>query len=253
MTDGRDTLPDDADIHHMCQFCGISNGKVSHLSGEHCDRLQDLCALRSLTAELKQEADELIQKSSIKAQKTCALNALARLNKEHHKDQEKLASRVDTECVLLAEESMLLRQEKEALAQLRQRRERLIAEREMTETIIDTLSFNLNKMVEPILCHRWRMAERLFRTIPIDAEFPGDFCVSVVPTRSYTIYTFHLIPKLMIVSGSKRDPQRSLSLSGSSQILGLPILNSGKYDGVPYELLAAALAHTGVTYSLDTL
>ena len=51
-------------------------------------------------------------------------------------------------------------------------------------------------------------------------------------------------------SGSKRDPQRSLSLTGSSQILGLPILNSGKYDGVPYELLAAALAHTGLTYSL---
>ena len=177
--DGREFLtgfPDDVDIHHMCQFCGTSNGKVSHLSGEQCDRLQDLCALRSLTAELKQEADELIQKSSIQAQKTCALNALARFHKERYKDQEKLASRVDTECVLLAEESMFLRQEKEALIQLRQRRKRLIVEREMTETIIDALSFNLNKLVEPILIHRWRLAERLFRMIPIDAEFPGDVC-----------------------------------------------------------------------------
>ena len=174
-------------MNHMCQFCGTSNGKVSHLSGEHCDRLQDFCALRSLTAELQEEANALIQKTSQKAQKTCTENSLARFHKERAKDQEKIASRVDTECVLLAEESLFLRQEKEVLTQLRQRREQLIAEREMAETIIDTMSFNLNQFVEPILMHRWRMAERLFRMIPIKAEFPGMMVVSACQDIPFSI------------------------------------------------------------------
>ena len=204
-----------------CHFCA-SDLKVSTLSGEIVDRLRDLFVLRSLTTELNHEVDELLQKSSIRASHEAAVNTLAKLQNTHHKEDENLASRIDADCIWLAEESMELRREKELLAQLRSKREHLQLERSTMRSVVAAMSVNLQSTVEPVLTHRWRVAESLFRMIPIQAEFPG--------------------------SRKARAPSSgrpvAVALTGSSQIMGLPLLNSGEYDGVPHELVGAALAHT---------
>jgi hypothetical protein len=217
--------PDDLGDPCCCHFCGGSVG-VTCLRDEQCDRLRDLYALQNLAADLSKQATDALRAAASRQRRVHAAHVRARRRDARRAAEEAAAQRVDAGCLRLAEASIALRAERDALVELRARRSRLEADNAAMQAIVAAAADAAASTAAPIRAQRWKAAASLFDMIPVDADVPPRHPRADAGTTSTTATT-------------------TAALGGSSTVMGLPLLNSGKYAyaGVPTELVASALSH----------
>lgn len=202
-----------------CQFCRTCVSCDSIFPVELSDRLNDLNALQALTNELKSETIELVERNSVvmiaeRAERKRAGGIQAEMRVRVR--EEDTAKHIDSCCLQLAEQSVELRKEKENLLLLQQKRKALQESLLLKQLVKSSLVQNMAGATEYVRCLRYREACALFDMIAIQVNLP---------------------PKSNKARTGQSDPLR-----GFSTIMGLPLLNSGDYDGMPVEIVSSALS-----------